>query len=176
MMLRTRVPGHLREPLLCALACAEEHVRAAQIAATRDLLNAAGGAIPIERALPIALRLLGISPSERRAVSVGVLAQLGRTSTATAAGLLRGDGLLARLQRRLGGRRALELRRRLSAEAVHARAALHAAYLSGVAEVLAVAREEISRAETVQLYLEHLRIAPGWAECVFHDALGEIAA
>jgi hypothetical protein len=176
--LRARVPAPLRSRVLFALAAAEEQVRAAEAAATRDIVLVIGDELPLERSLAIALRLVGVEPRDRRAVLVRTLALLhghDRPELCLAPEAA-GEGMIRRVSRRFGGRRAVELRRRVADAALAARAALRLAYLAGAADVRAVLRDAVPCAEAVQLYLEHLRIGPGWAECVFHDALAEMAA
>jgi hypothetical protein len=176
--LRARVPVALRSRLIFALAAAEEKVRGAEAAAARDIVSVIGAELPLERSLAIALRLVGVAPRDRRAVLVRTLALLHGHDRPDLwlAPEADGEGMIRRVARRFGGRRAAELRRRTGDAALAARAALRLAYLSGAADVRAVLRDAVPGAEAVQIYLEHLRIGPGWAECVFHDALAEMAA
>lgn len=143
----------------------------AAAAFVRDLADE----LSFERALNICLRLLDVSPTERRAVTVRALARLNRTLPAETLAV---DGArmgpFGRLARRIRGRREPALRARIEAAAARARHVVHSAHLAGASTIVAVLHGTLEPPEAIQIYLDSLDVGTGWAARIFHDAVAGV--
>jgi hypothetical protein len=161
--------------LQVALAAAEERVLRTHGASASRFLRAVGTEIPLNRALSIYFRLLGVPDRDRRIVRLRALAELAdRTRGMEHFRMAGGGGMIPSFSRRIRGRRQDRLRVLVSASAAAARDAVRRAYLGGVAEVAAVLGTDAAPAEAVQLYIDALRITPPWQDRVFHEALAHL--
>jgi hypothetical protein len=172
---RYRRDPALRRRLVLALAGAEERLLCTHGEVAAAFVREVAHALPLETALGIYTRLLGVPAGDSRAVAVRALARLAETPAAAdlvVPSVPHDDSPLRRLARRLGGRRDLAVRARIQRAAEQARRALRDVYLAGAADVIAALHGAAGPAEAVQVYIDALRIPPGWAEVIFHAALG----
>jgi hypothetical protein len=172
---RYRRDPALRRRLALALAGAEERLLFTHGEAAAAFVREVAHAMPFETALGIYTRLLGVPPADSRAVAVRALARLAEMPDAAALAIPaapQDDSALGRLARRLGGRRNRAVRARIQRAAEQAHRALREVYLAGAADVIAALQGAAGPAEAVQVYIDALAIPPGWAEIIFHSALG----
>ena len=171
----------LRRQVALALAVAEDRLLDAHVDAALDFLAATDGALPFDHALEIFDRVMVVPDRIRGEVARRAMTELARNGGGSPSVLAQdgGDdevGILGSIRRRLRGRRRNELRERIDQAAQDARGRLQGAYLAGATEVIETLQGSVSAAEAVQLYLDALEIGPGWAEEVFHTAVGETEA
>lgn len=163
-----------RRRFTLALAMAEERLAEAHAEAAVDFLRSTEGMLSYERGLDIFYRMVGVPDRVRTAVAVNALAELARAREERpppAATFINGHGHWGRLLKRLRGRRADALRNRVERAARRARARVESAYLEGAAIAIRELEGAAPPAEAVQLFIDALDIAPGWAERVFHKAV-----
>lgn len=164
----------IRRRLMLALAAAEEELMRRHADAAADFVRETAEELPFERALAIYMRLVDVPARDRRLVAVRALSLLERELPG---GVLPQheedrDRLVQRIARRIRGRRDDALRARVSAAAARARRAASDAYLRGAEQVVMALEGVVSRAEAVQYFVEAMDLGPGWAEHVFHQAVG----
>jgi hypothetical protein len=165
-----------RTRLEVALAAAEERVLRTHGASAGRFLAAVGPEIPLNRALGIYFRLVGVPDRDRRTVRLRALAEL---ADRWRGGLDRlvldgGNGMIPSLSRRIRGRRQERLRVLVSASAAAARDAVRRAYLGGVADVAAALGADAGPAVAAQFFIDRLQIAPPWQDRLFHEALAHL--
>jgi hypothetical protein len=164
----------IRRRLMLALASAEEELMQRHADAAADFVRDTAGELPFERALSIYMRLVDVPARDRRTVAVRALALLGEAGTAEdiPSEPAARERALDRILRRVRGRQPDELRARVGNAADRARDAALAAHLHGAHDVAAALEGVVGPAEAVQYYIEAMDIRAGWAERVFHEAVG----
>lgn len=173
-----RKSPELRRQVALVLAVAEDRLLDTHVDAALDFLAATHGALPFDQALEIFDRVLVVPDRIRGEVARRAMTELARKGVGSRSVLAQDggeddEGILGSIRRRLRGRRRNELRERVDRAAEAARGQLRGAYLAGATEVTEALQGSVSAAEAVQLYIDALEIGPGWAEEVFHTAVGE---
>lgn len=169
----------IRRRLTFALASAEDRLMRAHAEAAAGFVRGVEGELSFDRALAIYFRLVGVPRRLRRAISVQSLSALSRASAEaeSAPAWCPGDeSWLRQVARRLRGRRQDALRAQVGQAAAEARNRVKDVYLEGAAGIVATLAGSIPPAEAVQLYIDALEIDPGWAERIFHEAVGALGA
>jgi hypothetical protein len=158
------------------LAAAEERIVADHVAGAVGFLKALAREIPLGRAMAIYFRTTDAPQRIRPAVTIGALSAVhgeDEVREAIEAAPDSGDGPFRSFLRRLGGRRRRQLREGVDSAAAAARGRVRGAYLAGASRAVGALRGVVAPVEAVQFFLDTLGIGDGWAEWIFHEAIGE---
>lgn len=158
-----------------AAARARERVDSAFAEAVADLVDGVLDTLPIERAVPVALRLLRVEPRRRDHVSARALALLSERHPMDRLLELEADRRRwhQRLRERVRGRQRHELRERLGRLSARGRRRVRRDLIRNVRDVVVAVSGAMSQVEALERGLNRLQVGPGWRDEIFHLALSD---
>lgn len=171
---RTPTPeSQARRQLDIALAVAAQRAQDVHVRQALELVTHAHGRVGVARALEIYGRIHGLGADVERVLSTRVFAALGQADLRPDGAVAAESGLLARVRRRLGGRRDLELRRWVEFHKGRTDRDLVDVHVDAVARVHAVLSAG-SVADAVNWYAEAARLPGAMRDNVYLAALARL--
>jgi len=173
-MARTPTPeSQARRQLDIALAVATQRAQDVHVRQALELVTHAHGRVGVARALAIYGRIHGLGADVERVLSTRVFAALGQADLRPDGTVAAESGLLARVRRRLGGRRDLELRRWVEFHKGRTDRDLVDVHVDAVARVHSVLSAG-SVADAVNWYAEAARLAGAMRDNVYLASLARL--
>lgn len=163
-----------RRKLEITLAVAAQRVQDIHVRQALELVTHAHGRVGTRRALGIYARIHGLSGEQERALIGRVLAALGRADLRPDDAEVPEGGPLARLIRRLRGRRDLELRRWVEFHKGRTDRDLVDVHVEAIARIHGDVPEDASVADVVTWYAEAARLSGALRDNVYLAALGRL--
>lgn len=165
LLRKRRIPVELADRLHMAAAVAAEQVLDEHVRSAVELVEEGAGRAPVERLIAVYARLHYLKEPETRKLRERLLAALGRSGSG--AGSLAGPrSPLARLSRRVRGRRDRELREWVEQHTARVELAVLDIHVENALATLRIAGPDLPVGSAISIYTEMLDLRETMAEMV----------
>jgi len=183
----------LQRQVELATAICQERLMAVHARHLLAFVDLVSDRLPFDQAIEIYTRVLELNPEQARNLASRVLAELGQRLGVSERPLPAEPGsvdeteaeepeppgrpgaLLAKLGRRLRGRRQEDLRYRINLAAARAEDAIFDTHVDNALLFVRALGEELPPPEAIDLYVETMMLPEGYADVVYHRALRIVA-